>query len=245
VLDPARRSRLLDASVWVLSQGASISSSTRERAEQALWNLSERNMRRALAYGDRVTPNDARFRTSAALSRADAGAYDATRRWPQAAIAASIAIGFGLLGMIRPQLFRPAALMAVSLAGWAVWILQASGVRDLPPPPVWILSVAAIAFVSAGAAASTIALITRGPAAGLGPIAVRAVLTMIVSGVVAGVVCGATRIARLFPSGTEGWELIFDPLAASIFATGIAAMLVTIDHLPLLRRNYPNRQTGR
>lgn len=245
LFEPSLRSRLLDASVWVLSQGAGISSSTRERAEQALWNLSERNMRRALAYADRVTPHDARFRTSAALARADAGAYDATRRWPQAAIAAAMAIGFGLLGIVRSRLFRPAVLMAASLAGWAVWILQANGVRDLPPPPVWILSVAAIAFVSAGATASTIALITRGPAAGLGPIAVRAVLTMIVSGVVAGVVCGATRIARLFPSGLEGWELIFDPLAASIFATGIAAMLVAIDHLPLLRRQYPNRQTGR
>jgi hypothetical protein len=216
--------------VWVLSQGEAISASTRDTAEQALWTLSGRNMDRATAYADRVTPNAARFRASAALARADAGAYDATRRPQQAVIAVAIALAFGLLIVRRSPLRRPGLLLALSAAGWALWTLQASGVRDLPPPPLQLLSVAALALFSAGTATGAAALIPR-RARNVSSTIIRVVLTLITAACVAGVMCFATRSARLFPSDLEGWELIFDPLGAAILAAGAAAILMAIDRV--------------
>jgi hypothetical protein len=119
----------------------------------------------------------------------------------------------------------------VSVVGWAAWTLQSSGVRNLPPPPLWFLSIPAIAFLSAGATAGCAALIARGPARAAAPTAVRGILTMIVSGTVAGIVCFATRNAGLFPGGMAGWELIVDPLAAIFLAIVVAAILVVVDRL--------------
>lgn len=229
--DPLLRARLLEAAVWVLSRNENIALSTRERAAQALWNLSALNMDRALEYADRVTPVHARFRASEALARADAAGYDATRRRQQAAVAAVIALGFGLLAACHWRLARPAVLVGASMVGWAAWTLQASGVRDLPPPPLRFLSVAAIAFLSAGATAGTLSLIAGRPPGGAGPIVRRAVLMMLTSGVVAGAICDVTRYARLFPMVMSGWELIFDPLAATILAMAVAAMLVLVERL--------------
>ena len=235
LFEPPLRDRLLEAAVWVLSQGEAISASTRDMAEQALWNLSGRSMDRATAYADRVTPNAARFRASAALARADPGAYDATRRPQQAVIAMAIALAFGLLIVRRSPLRRPALLLTMSAAGWALWTFQASGVRDLPPPPLPLLSVAALALFSAGAATGAAALIPR-RARTVSSTIIRVVLTLITAAWVAGVICFATRSARLFPSGLEGWELIFDPLGAAILAAGAAAILMAIDRvLPMPR----------
>jgi len=230
VFDPPRRHRLLEAAVWVLSQGEAISASTRDTAEQALWNLSARNMNRSTEYADRVTPNTARFRASAALARADGAAYDATRRGQQATIHVAIGLAFGLLGLWRSPLRRPALLLSMSAAGWALWTFQASGVRDLPPPPLQLLSVAALAFFAAGTASSAAALIAR-RARTVSSTITRIVLTLITSASAAGVICFTTRSARLFPSDIEGWELIFDPLAAAILAGFVAAILVAIDRI--------------
>lgn len=230
-IDPGVRTRLLEAAAWTLSQGDRISSSTRERAEQALWTLSEMRMDRALEHADGIAPHVARFRTSEALARADLASYDAARRRQQAMLTALIAVGLGVLSLVRSPLSRPAMLMAVSVAGWAAWTLQASGARDLPPSPFWLLTVAAIAFVSAGATTGAAALIAPVAARGAGPVAVRAILTIIASGIVAGVVCGTTRNARLFPGSTEGLSLIFDPLAATIMAIAVAAILLVVDRL--------------
>jgi hypothetical protein len=230
LFEPPLRDRLLEAAVWVLSQGEAISASTRDTAERALWNLSGRSMDRATAYADRVTPNTARFRASAALARADARAYDATRRPHQAVIALTIALAFGLLIVRRSPLRRPALLLTMSAAGWALWTFQASGVRDLPPPPLQLLSVAALAFFSAGTATGAAALIPR-RAQNLSSMIIRFVLALITAAGVAGVICFATRSARLFPSDLEGWELIFDPLGAAILAAAAAAILMAIDRV--------------
>jgi hypothetical protein len=187
-------------------------------------------MDRATAYADRVTPNAARFRASAALARADARAYDATRRSQQAVIAMAIALAFGLLIVRRWPLRMPALLLTLSAAGWALWTFQASGVRDLPPPPLQLLSVAALALLSAGTVTGAVALIPR-RARTVSSTIIRIVLTLITSACVAGVICFATRSARLFPSDLEGWELIFDPLGAAVFAAGAAAILMTIDRV--------------
>ena len=229
--DPQIRARLLDSAVWVLSQGDDISSSIRDTVEQALWNASERNMGLSLQYADGITPHAARFRASSALARANPIAYDATRRPRQVAIALLMALGIGLVMVVRPALRRPAGFLAASVALWALWTLQASGVRDLAPPPLQLLSVGALAFLSAGVATGGAALVTRRASPGWGSIAVRVLLTLITAGVIGAVVCGVTRHARLFPSDMAGWELILDPLAAMILASGVAAMLVSIDGL--------------
>lgn len=192
--------------MWVLSQGEAISASTRDTAERALWNLSGRSMDRAIASADRVTPKAARFHASAALARADARAYDATRRPQQAVIALTIALAFGLLTLRRAPLRRPALLLTMSAAGWALWTFQASGVRDLPPPPLQLLSVAALAFFSAGMATGAHALIPR-RAQNVSSMIIPFVLASITAAGIAGVICFATRSARLFPSDLEGWEL--------------------------------------
>lgn len=230
LVEPPLRDRLLEAAVWVLSQGEAISASTRDTAEEALWNLSGRSMDRAIAYADRVTPNAARFRASAALARADARAYDATRRRPQAALALAIALAFGLLLLRRSPQRRPALLLTMSAAGWGLWTFQASGVRDLPPPPLQLLSVAALAFFSAGTAAGAAALIPR-RTQNVSSTIIRFVVAVITAAGMAGVIGFATRSARLFPSDLDGWELIFDPLGAAILAAGAAGILMAIDRV--------------
>jgi len=42
-------------------------------------------------------------------------------------------------------------------------------------------------------------------------------------------VCGLTRSNGFFPIGSEGWELIFDPLSSALFALVVAAALVLAD----------------
>jgi HEAT repeat protein len=227
--DPTVRDRLLDAAVWALSQGDDISGSTRILAQEALWNVSGRNMTLALDYGDRITPNRARFDASAALSRADAGAYESIRRKQQAVLGLLIALGFAVLSAFRSPLRRPALLLAASAVGWMLWTFQTHGVRDLPPPPLRLLTVTAIAFFAAGAATAAAALIPARAGTGRIARATQRAATLFFAAILGGAVCGVTRNARLFPSDMEGWELIFDPLGASILAFVAGAILLAID----------------
>lgn len=227
--DPPIRARLLDSAVWVLSQGDDISSSIRDAAERALWEISGRDMGLSLQHADRVTPHAARFRASSALARADLPAYDATRRQRQAAMAMLIALGIALVMLVRSAPRRPIALLAASAAGWAVWSIQASGVRDLPPPPLQLFSVGALACLSAGLATTGAAVVAPRPSPGRVPAAVRIVLVLAAAGVISATVCGVTRSAGLFPSDMGGWELIFDPLAAMMLAVIAAAILMSLD----------------
>ncbi len=227
-IDPPLGDQLLESAAWVLSQGDAISASTRDVAEQALWDLSGWSMDRSLGHADRVMPAAARFRASAALARADPDAYDATRRRQQTFIALGIALLVGLLALWPSPWRRPAALLALSAVGWALFTLQTSGVRDLPPPPLQLLSVAALAFFSAGAAAAVAAIFPR-RTPGVASTAIRILATVIAAAMVGGLVCFVTRSARLFPSGMEGWELIVDPLAAAILAFVIAVILMAVD----------------
>jgi HEAT repeat protein len=227
--DPPIRTRLLDSAVWVLSQGDDISSSSRDTAERALWEISGRDMDLSLQYADRITPHAARFRASSALARADLTAYDATRRQRQAAFAMLMALGIALVMLVRSAPRRPVVLLAASAAGWAVWSVQASGVRELPPPPMQLLSVGALACFSAGFATSGAALAARRSSPGRIPTAVRIVLVLVAAGVIGATVCGITRNTGLFPSDMGGWERIFDPLAAMILAVVAAAILMSLD----------------
>jgi HEAT repeat protein len=223
--DPTLRERLLGSAVDVLSQGKQISESTRDSAEKALWRISGGNMPLALGYADRVRPKLARFQVSAALARADRRAYDAYRRRRQFRLAMLLALGIGVFlffGSVR----RGTALMAAAAAGWGFWSLQATGVRELPPPPLGLLSVPAIAFLSAGMVmAAAVFMRRRKPGAGRARAVLRAVLAVGGAGVLAFVICGVTRATRLFPIGMEGWELFFDPAESLLLAVSVAAAL--------------------
>ncbi len=233
--EPAVRDRLLESAVWSLSQGDAISASTRDTAEQALWMLSEQSMGRAIDYADRVTPTTARFQVSAALASANAAAYDRVRRPRQSAATFAIAFAVGMLGIWRARFRRPLLLMAVSIAGWAAWMLQAGGVRNLPPAPLAPLTVAAVAFLSAGLVAAAASMIPR-RGRGVWLTIVRVTLTLLGAALVAGVTGLGTRSARLFPSDLAGWEVITDPLAMAVFAVGIAAVLLVVDRALRVRR---------
>jgi HEAT repeats len=229
--DPALQEKLLGSAVDVLSQGKQISEATRDSTEKALWRISGGDMPLALRYADRVRPRQARFRMSAALARADTGAYDAYRRRRQFRRGMLLALGIGVFlffGSVR----HAVALMAASAVGWAFWGLQASGVRELPPPPLALLSVAAIAFFSAGLVmAAAVLMRRRKPGASRARTVLSAVEAVGAAGVLAFVVCGLTRATRLFPIGMEGWELFFDPAESFLLAVCVAAALATADGL--------------
>lgn len=229
--DRPTQERLLDAAVWVLSQQDAISGSARDVAEQALWNLSGRDMQTSLEYVDRVRPVSARFHASSAMGRTSTTAYNAIRRWQQSAIASVVALAFALVGAVRASVRRPATLMAISAIGLAAWSWQASGVRDLPPPPLQLITVAAIGFLSAGAMTAAAALVPNPSAAGRLFGAVRVTATVIAAGVMGLIVCAVTRIAKLFPSDQGGWETIFDPLGSAVLAIPVATLLIVVDHV--------------
>lgn len=91
-------------------------------------------------------------------------------------------------------------------------------------------AVAALAWLSAGAATGAAAMVPR-RARRVSSTMTRVVLTLVAAASAAGVLCVATRSARLFPSDLGGWELIVDPLGAAIIATGAAAILLALEHL--------------
>jgi hypothetical protein len=55
------------------------------------------------------------------------------------------------------------------------------------------------------------------------------VAAVVLATVLAFLVCGLTRSTGLFPIGSEGWELIFDPLSSALFAVVVAAALFLVD----------------
>lgn len=81
-----------------------------------------------------------------------------------------------------------------------IWTVQASGVRELSPPPLPFLTVGALACFSAGLATGGEALAVRRSSRGRFPAAVRIVLVLMGAGVIGGTICGITRNAGLFPS---------------------------------------------
>ena len=230
-LDPMSQERLLNAAVDVLSQRGQISDSTRDMTHQALWRISGRNMAIALGYADRITPAASRFQASAALAHADTGAYNAYRRNQQFRAGALLALGIAVFLFWAP-LRRGMATLSASALAWGIWSLQLTGVRELSPPPLRWLSASAIGFLSAGAVTAIVTFVPRKErAAGRGRSVMRLIVAVAVSGTTAFVVCGWTRNARLFPVGSEGWELLFDPLGSFLLAIAVAGILATTNFL--------------
>jgi len=232
-LDPALQHRLLNSAVDVLSQEKQISYTTRYMTQGALWRISGKNMALALRYTDRITPALASFYASYTLANVDATAYDAYRRPRQFGSALLVGLVFALFVFYSP-VRRAAILLAASTVAWGLWSLQASGVRELPPPPLRLLGAAAIGFLCAGAVAAAVtSVFWRRASAGRALAVLRGASAVVAAGVVAFVVCGMTRSTRLFPVGSEGWELIFDPVESLVLAVFAAAVLAVMDALIL------------
>jgi hypothetical protein len=139
-----------------------------------------------------------------------------------------------LLLALAPPLRRSGIVLAVASATWAAFVYLGPGaVRSLPPPPLWLLTVAAIGCLAAGLSAAMMALLTRrgaGWRSWLPPAA-----TPFMAAGLALLVCGWTRGARVFPVGGEGWELLFEPLAAALLAGASGLALAAADRLVLAK----------
>lgn len=238
--DEATRRLLLASAVEVLSHPArafpdrpnAISQSVAGRLNGLLFELAGRDMRLALEYADRIaspgarTPNDGRFAASRTLWRDDPRAYEAHRRPRQALLAGALALGMALIAFFAVGT-SGAIAAAVPPVAWALWVLTAGGVRELPPLPLAPLTVGGSASLTAGLVAA-IAELSRKRNAHRGWLG--ALLTGVVAtgaaGATAFVACGTARWYDVYPVGGEGWELIFDPLGAAIVAVALSALAV-------------------
>ncbi|MBK5294308.1 MAG: HEAT repeat domain-containing protein [Acidobacteriia bacterium] len=237
--EQATRDRLLQSCVDILSQNISglpapnsLSYSTAQLVRDAFWEISGRNMVVALAFADRIVPmlgrytSIGRFGESYDLHSRDGPAY-ASRRRPWQLLAAGLAgLLISALLMLK-RLRKIAVAMLASLCMWALWSAFQTDVRELPPPPLFFLTVSCLAFLSAGLVAGAFALM---PVRGW----VKVTAGAVVAGACAFLVCGFTRWTSLFPIGAEGWELIFDPFGSALLAVPAALVL----SLGLIRWKY-------
>jgi hypothetical protein len=240
--DDATRHRLLVSAVEVLShppravadRPGAISSSVAHRVNGLLFEVAGRDMRRALEHADRIatpggrTRNDGRFAASAALWRADPGAYAAERRPRQALLAAAIALVAAALASVR-TLGSAGIAAAVPVALWALWTLRVDDVRELPPLALSPLTVVGSASLAAALVCAAVELWRRRrarPASGV-TFAVRAGAIGL-AGALGFAFCAAPRWLDLYPVGAEGWELVFEPLAAGLVAACLAPVSLIV-----------------
>ena len=240
--DEAMRYRLLDSAVGVLShtpraladRPGAISSSVAQRVNDLLFEVAGRDMRLSLTHADRIvtpggrTRHDGRFAASAALWRADARAYAAVRRPRQALLAAGIALVAAALASLR-TVGSAGVAAAVPLALWALWTLRADSVRELPPLPLAPLTVAGSASLAAALVCGAVELWRNHrarPASGLTYVVRAGVIGL--AGALGFVLCAAPRWLDVYPVGTEGWELVFEPLGAALVAAVLAPVSLIV-----------------
>jgi len=230
VFEPATRDRLLQSCVEILSQNISglpapnsLSYSTAQLVREAFWEISGRNMVVALAFADRIVPihgrytSIGRFGESYDLASKDGAAYASLRR-PRQLLAAGLAALLISPLLVLKRLRKLAAAMLASLCTWGAWSAFQTGVRELPPAPLFFLTVSCLAFLSAGLVAGAFALL---------PVRewVKVAAAPVIAGVCAYLICGFTRSTSLFPIESGGWELIFDPLGSALLAVPVALVL--------------------
>lgn len=230
VFAPPLRDRLLQSAIEILSQNTSglpapntVSFLTAQLTRDAFWEISGRNMSVALDFADRIVPisgryaSIGRFGESYDLASKDRTSYVRLRRPGQLMAAGLAALAIAAL-LAATRFRRLAVALVVSVGAWALWSVFQTDVRELPPLPLAFLTVSCLAFLSAGLAAGSLTLVRTRPWP-------RVVGAPIVAGIGAFVICGVTRSTGLFPIGSEGWELIFDPLASAVLAVPVAFML--------------------
>lgn len=230
LLEQAVKEQLLQSSLEILSQNISgqpdsksISYLTAQFTRDSFWELSGRSMTTALNYADRIVPVSGRympigrFGQSYDLASRDRSAYAAHRR-PQQLLAEGLAaLTISLLLMFR-HLRKMAVALLAAIFMWALWTIFQTSVRELPPPPLFFLTVSSIAFLSAGFLSGLFSYLhVKGW--------LKVVTAPVSAGIFAFFICGFTRWSSLFPIGGEGWELIFDPLGSAILAIPAAFVL--------------------
>jgi len=249
--DSATRDRLLVSAVEVLSKPSAavpgksdeISNSTARLVRDAMWQISGPDMNVALAYADRIAAPRARYSqgrygASYDLSYKNKAAYADYRRPRQAAAAGALALGFCIL-LVWRRTRRPGAILVLAALAWGVASLFATGVRELPPPPLQFLGATAIAFLSAGASVAWLAQYSQGRADTTAKTFGRAGAAVPLAMVLAFFACGFTRWNDIYPIGGEGWELIFDPIGSAVIAAVVAVGLAVVDGIFLRRLIKP------
>lgn len=230
VLDQPTRDRLLQSSVEILSRDISalpapntLSYATAQLARDALWELSGRNMSLALRFADRIVPvsgrytSIGRFGESYDLAWKDRSSYVGFRR-PRQLLAAGLAALLVLPLFVVKRWRKLAVALLVSLCMWAAWSLFQTDVRELPPPPLSFLTTSCLAFLAAGLVAGFLAVLQM-------RLWLKVVMSPVAAAVCALIVCGYTRSSGLFPIGSEGWELILEPLGSAVLAMPAALVL--------------------
>jgi hypothetical protein len=214
---------ILSQNISGLPAPNSLSYSSAQLVREAFWEISGRNMAVALASADRIVPihgrytSVGRFGESYDLASRDGPAYASWRR-PRQLVAAGLAALLISPLLVLKRLRKIAAALLASLGTWAVWSAFQTGVRELPPPPLFFFTVSCLAFLAAGLVTGAFALM---PVRGWAKVAAGP----LIAGVCAFLICGFTRSTSLFPIGSEGWELIFDPLSSALLAVPVALVL--------------------
>ena len=241
LFEPAMRQPLLTSAVAALSndvtsfpkRGNEISYITALMLMDGLWELAERKMDVALKAADQIKLSHGRYTgagrygVSHHLHLKDKVAY-VTYRKPR-----QLAYGFSLALPILPLLLfrrsrRSSALFVTSILLWGIWTLSTKSIREFPPYPLSFLTTSLIAFTSCGVVTAILALLPENPFTSrlLRRIA-RVPLAVMGSGATAFFVCAWSRSRGYFPIGSEGWDLIFEPLGSSILAGAGALLLVS------------------
>jgi HEAT repeat protein len=227
-MDPQLRSRLLTSLRELLSTPRSeLGPIMPHLAQEALWEVSGYDVPTALEYADAISPLSARFAASERLASHDAAAYARIRRPDQIGVALAVAVA-GLALALLPAARPTAFCVTLSAVIWALWIARAMSVRDLPPPPIWLMffTVPAVSLLTgAGIVSVSTWLRQQWMVSGLKAFAFVAA-TVLGAGFVALIIAGWARSVPLFPSSNSGWDTMFEPIAAGLLAMVWAAFLV-------------------
>lgn len=222
--DEAMRRRLLQSATETL---VSISGSAAHQLNSLFYEIAGADMRLALQYADRIetprarSPNTGSMAAAAALRLRAPEDYRAARAPRQVALGAAFAACALLLLAFRRT--RPAAAAAAApFVAWAAWSLFATSARELPPLVLAPLTVGGSASLAAAAAAFA-ATLSRGGEQGWIGAALKGGAALGAAAAAAFFICGAARWYDVFPVLGEGWELIFEPIAAALVAPLLAA----------------------
>lgn len=206
-----------------------IAEATARHAREAIWELSDRDMRVALDVAERMVPasgpdpSTGRFGEFADLAARDRQAYVSVLRPPQLMAAGAAAIVALLLLAVR-ALRKFAAAMLVSVAVWAAWFSFHPNVRELLPLPLAFLTVSSLGFLTAGIVSGLVGLV---PVRGW----IKVIAAPLLAGGCAYALCSYTRTHGLFPIGWEGAHPMSDALRSAVFGAPLA-LAISLGFLP-------------
>lgn len=235
-LEEPIKAKLLHSAIEILSHDmrgshrqSSVSYSMVYMAKEAVWEITGHHMAAALAFADRIQPLHGRydyigrFGASSYLASKDAEAYSALRRPRQLLSAALLALASGLLLFPLPTRKFGAGLLG-GICLWVIFMMLESGVQEFPPPPLWVLSVPFLAFLTAG-------LVTGAMAFKMRRSRTLVFTSPVTAGIAALVICSYTRSQGWYPIGDGGWALFFDPMGCALLAAP-ASFIISLGLMP-------------